>query len=196
MNKHSEDIKVIREMMERSSKFLSLSGLSGVLAGLTAIAGAGAAQAFIMTGEASAGRTGLLAAVAGGMLAVSVGFCVWLSLRNARRRGLKASVKTSRTIIYGMCAPLVAGGAFAGRALMAGDVDGAMALTLAFYGVALAGVSKYTFREVNYLGLTEVALGVAALAFPALSGALWVAGFGFCHIAYGGAMYFKYDRKA
>jgi predicted lysophospholipase L1 biosynthesis ABC-type transport system permease subunit len=40
MNTQADDIKAIREMMEKSSKFLSLSGLSGVVAGCAAIAGA------------------------------------------------------------------------------------------------------------------------------------------------------------
>ena len=94
-----------------------------------------------------------------------------------------------------MCIPLTAGGSFAADALSKGNVEGAMALTLAFYGIALVGISKYTYREVYLLGLTEVLLSGFALGIPAWSGALWVTGFGICHIAYGGAMYFLYDRK-
>ncbi|MDR2497132.1 MAG: hypothetical protein LBD21_08400 [Tannerellaceae bacterium] len=195
MNKHSEDIKAIRTMMEKSSKFLSLSGLSGVFAGLTAIAGASVAHFFILTDELATDPRLLLLADGLGMLLLSVGLCVLLSLMKARRMRLRPSGSMTLAILYNLGLPLAVGGAFALAALVRGDIQGLTAITLAFYGIALVAVSKYTYRELNYLGLTDAALGVTALLVPCLGELLWVAGFGLCHILYGGAMYLKYDRK-
>jgi uncharacterized membrane protein len=195
MNKHSEDIKALREMMEKSSKFLSLSGLSGVFAGVTAIVGSLVAYFFILTDEPPVDVRMLLLADGLAMLLLSVGLCVLLSLMKGRSMRLRPARSMTLAILYNLGAPLAVGGAFALAALMRDDIQGVMAITLAFYGIALVGVSKYTYREVNYLGLTDAALGVIALIAPCWSELLWVAGFGFCHILYGGAMYFKYDRK-
>ena len=50
-SKSIEDIKAIRKIMEESSRFLSLSGLSGVFIGITAITGALFAYLFILDGS-------------------------------------------------------------------------------------------------------------------------------------------------
>ena len=166
MNKQIEDIKAIREMMEKSSKFLSLSGLSGISAGVIAIIGAALAYFHILREPASANfdttheamfrEVTLLITDASAVLLFSICFGIYFSWRKSVKKNL---------------------------------------MTLTFYGLALINVSKYTLDEVHYLGLTEVVLGIVAALFPDWSLLLWTIGFGVCHIIYGTAMYIKYDLK-
>ena len=66
--------------------------------------------------------------------------------------------------------------------------------TLVFYGLALVNGSKHTLRDVEFLGLTEIALGLAGLFYLGNGLELWTTGFGLLHIVYGAWMYFKYER--
>ena len=55
--------------------------------------------------------------------------------------------------------------------------------------------SKYTLRDVRYLGITVVILGLLSAAVYGYALEFWALGFGLCHIIYGSIMHFKYDRK-
>ena len=205
MNKQVEDIKAIREMMERSSKFLSLSGLSGISAGVIAIIGAALAYFHILrepanadfntTHEAMFREITLLITDAAAVLLFSICFGIYFSWRKSVKNNLMPSKSLIKRTLYSLGVPLVTGGIFALIFLLRGDLEMAITMTLVFYGLALINVSKYTLDEVHYLGLTEVALGIIAALFPDRSLLLWTIGFGVCHIIYGTAMYIKYDLK-
>ena len=66
--------------------------------------------------------------------------------------------------------------------------------SLIFYGLALIGASNFTFTDVRFLGLCDVALGLIAACLPGYGLVFWALGFGVLHIVYGSVMYFKYDR--
>lgn len=205
MNKQIEDIKAIREMMERSSKFLSLSGLSGISAGVIAIIGAALAYFHILrepdnghfeaTHEAMFREIVLLITDASAVLLFSICFGIYFSWRKSVKKNLIPSKSLIKRTLYHLGIPLVAGGIFALIFLLRGDLAMAITMTLTFYGLALINVSKYTLDEVHYLGLTEVALGIVSALFPSWSLLLWTIGFGLCHIIYGTVMYIKYDLK-
>lgn len=200
MNNPNEDIRTIRAMMEKSSKFLSLHGLSGVIAGTAAILGAAFAYFYLlrdpsMTDYTTRQEMLILLADALVVLAVSIGFGAWLSGRKARKSGQKLFSKLSRHWLYAFALPLVAGGLFCLIYLFRGDLRTVISATLIFYGLALASAAHYTYGEIRWLGITEIALGLAA-ALTARYGILfWALGFGVCHIAYGLVMYLKYDRR-
>lgn len=199
MNNQVEDIKVIREMMERSSKFLSLSGMSGVVAGAAAIAGAAFAYFYLLRDPAATDftrmqETLILGAIAVVVLAVALGAGVWFSWRKARKSGQKFFNKTTGRILYALAIPLVAGGIFCLIYLLRGDLRTVISGTLLFYGLALVNASKYTYGEIHWLGLTEIALGLLAALFGRHGILFWTLGFGVCHIVYGLVMYLKYDR--
>lgn len=203
MNKQIEDIKAIREMMEKSSKFLSLSGLSGICAGIIAIIGAAFAYFNIMqepsnthfatTHEAMFREIILLIADASAVLLFSICFGIYFSWRKSVKKNLMPSVSLIKRTLYSLGIPLIAGGIFALLFLLRGDIGMAIAMTLTFYGLALINVSKYTLDEVHYLGLTELILGIIAAIFTDWALLIWTIGFGVCHIVYGTAMYIKYD---
>lgn len=205
MNKQIEDIKAIREMMEKSSKFLSLSGLSGICAGVVAIIGAAFAYFYILqelsnthfatTHEAMFREIILLITDASAILLFSICFGIYFSWRKSVKKNLKPSTNLIKRTLYSLGIPLIAGGIFALLFLLRGDIGMAIAMTLTFYGLALINVSKYTLDEVHYLGLSELVLGIIAAIFPDWGLLIWTIGFGVCHIAYGTAMYIKYDLK-
>ena len=117
MEKQIGDIKVIREMMEKSSKFLSLSGLSGVLAGITAIIGAAFAYFYLLRQPASTDFNRyqeLLIILADAMivLIVSIGFAVYFSKKKAKKKNLKLMNKASLMTLYNLAIPLFVGGVF------------------------------------------------------------------------------------
>jgi len=192
MEKQIEDLKAIREMMERSSKFLSLSGLSGIMAGVTAITGAAIAYFYIL-GQVRSVAVPLLIIDAFLTLIISIGFGVLFSVRKARKRNLKLVNSLTQKIVYSLAIPLVTGGMLSLILIYRDQIELVAAITLIFYGLGLVNVSKYTLDEIHYLGLTEIVLGVCAAIFLYHGILFWTIGFGFCHILYGSIMFRKYD---
>ena len=206
--KPQEDLIAIRNMMERSSKFLSLSGLSGVFAGCCALAGAAFAYFFILdSGQViydehirSLGNTPTLSirlslmVTALIILTAAIGGAIFFSVRKAKKKNLKIWNKTTRQLLNHLFIPLAAGGLFSLILIYKNDIHLIAATTLIFYGLALVNAGKFTFGEIHYLGLCEIGLGLLAALFGNLGLLFWTLGFGVLHIAYGIVMYLKYER--
>ncbi len=207
---HLKNLSEIRSLMERSSRFISLSGLSGVFAGLFALAGAVAAFVYFNLGvfsdvryyEYADGRTtGLpldfytfffLDAFSVLFLSLLVGFI--LTRKKARKAGLKMWDKTAQRLLINLFIPLATGGIFCLILLKHGGIAFVAPATLVFYGLALLNASKYTFNDIRYLGISEIVLGLISLYFVDYGLLFWAMGFGVLHIVYGTMMYFKYER--
>jgi len=194
------DIKEIKEMMSRSSQFLSLSGLSGVLAGVYAIIGAIYANYLInshqyqyITLESVTFKKILATAFV--VLFASVFTAYLLSAKKAKKNNENMWNSTSKRLLVNFAIPLVAGGIFSLLLLRNGYYGLIAPVTLLFYGLACYSASKYTVRDIRYLGITEIILGLLAVEFSGYGIWFWVIGFGLCHIIYGAMMYFKYERK-
>ncbi len=187
------DISQIRSMMEAATKFLSLSGLSGISAGLVALGGAWIAARLLGSGEESTEQWLVMLAFA--VLAAAVGLSLLFSWRMARRKGWPFWNATARRLVIALLIPLSAGGAFCIVFLVHGLYALIPAVMLTFYGIALVHGSTYTLGEVRYLGLSEILLGVAAGFWTEYGLLIWGIGFGFLHIVYGVAMYYKYERE-
>src|SRR5262245_40822139 len=118
-----QDLASIRNLMERSAKFISLSGMSGILAGVYALAGAGAAYyllqypesilAYNRFPEISRSEFVQLLMIAVLVLVASIGTGLWMSARKAGRMGINIWDDTVRRLIINLAIPLVAGGLFA-----------------------------------------------------------------------------------
>ena len=200
MNQQAEDIKAIRDMMEKSSKFLSLSGLSGIFAGVTAICGAAFAYFYLLKDPSATDYTHIqevLILLTDALLVViiSIGFGFYFSWKKAKKNNQLFFNSVTRRAIYNLAIPLIAGGFFSFLLLWRGEIEIVISSTLIFYGLALINTSKYTFDEIHYLGIIEVVLGLFAAVFLHYSILFWTIGFGLCHILYGWIMYKKYDQK-
>ncbi len=185
--KTHEDIKAIRKLMEESTRFLSLSGLSGVIAGVAALAGALLAWLFI-------DDAWLLVAVAAIVLVISLSFAYYLSIKKAKRDKKHFWTPVSRKMLLNLFIPLGTGGVLAIIFLLQGSLQLVMPVFLIFYGLALINASKFTLGEIFYLGLLEIVIGLLVTVFPNLWLIGWAVGFGILHIVYGWVMYGKYGK--
>lgn len=199
----------IRDLMERSNKFLSLSGLSGVFAGIFALIGA--AVAFVRlktdwftesfssydTSGAITQKEAVNFLLLDGILVLffSLAIGILLTVRKAQKKGFQVWNKNSRRLVLSMFIPLASGGIFCLAMLSYGYIWLVLPATLIFYGLALFNASRYTWPEVSYMGILEIIIGSLALFFTGLSLFFWALGFGVLHIVYGFAMYNKYDRE-
>ncbi len=201
---YSQDLASIRTLMERSVKVISLSGLSGVLAGIYAILGAMGAYYIvhypisplnyrIYSIQDSANLYKLLG-LAAVVLITSLATGIILSQRKAKKLNQKFWNNTSKKLVINLAIPLVTGGLFILIMLYNGHFGLAAPACLIFYGLALLQASGNTFDEVRYLGYTEIIIGLISALLPGYGLVFWTIGFGVMHIVYGSAMYFKYDR--
>ncbi|GAB3499571.1 hypothetical protein GCM10027341_23160 [Spirosoma knui] len=207
---HLQTLTEIRSLMERSSKFLSLSGLSGVSAGVVALAGAAVVYMRLRTGwftipgydrlelyddADQAAIKQFLVLVALAVLVAALLLGTYFTVRKARRQGLSVWNTSSQRLVWAMAVPLAAGGVFCLALLHYNIIWLAFPATLIFYGLALVNGSRHTLRDVESLGYCEIVLGLISLFLPGYNLLVWAIGFGILHIAYGLAMYFKYERN-
>ena len=207
---HLQTLTEIRSLMERSAKFLSLSGLSGVSAGVVALAGAAVVYGRLQTDwfrvlnynrlelydtAAHAGIERFLITVALAVLVAALVSGSYFTVRKARRQGLTVGNASSKRLLWAMTVPLATGGVFCVALLYYNLIWLVAPTTLVFYGLALLNGSKYTLRDVESLGYCEIGLGLLSLFWPGYNLLAWAVGFGVLHIVYGLAMYFKYERN-
>lgn len=210
---HLQHLAEIRSLMERSTRFLSLSGLSGAWAGLCALAGVAVVYTYLEVTPfvAPGGRyyfdkaiitnkwgldyksVFLLTAIL--VLAAALAGGVYFTARKARLRGERVWDATSRRMLVALAIPLVAGGVFCLALLYRGFVSLVAPCTLIFYGLALVNAGKFTLRDVETLGVLEVLLGLLGVFYPGFGLEIWALGFGFLHIIYGLWMFQKYESR-
>lgn len=196
-----QDIAEIRSMMERSSKFLSLSGLAGTMAGIYALSGAYIAyrifdfhpDQIIYTSISSTSLWNVIL-LALAVLVLAIGTAIFLSHKKADKRDEQVWNTASKLLLTHMAVPLVAGGVLILILLAKGFIGLMAPFTLLFYGLALYNASKFTYEDVKFLGLIQIGLGLLSVYFMEYSLLLWAVGFGVVHIFYGMYMHLKYER--
>lgn len=199
--KYIEDLRDIREMMDRSSRFISLSGLSGVFAGIFALIGAYLAYQTVYANQDYLGyriaiinRDSLLQLllIATSTLILSVGAAIFFSTRKAKKNGHKIWDLQTKRLLMNLFIPLATGGVVCLILLFKGFIGLVAPLTLVFYGLALLNASKYTLTEIRSLGISEIILGLVATYYIGYGLLFWTVGFGLLHIFYGILMQIKY----
>ncbi len=201
-----QDIKDIRRIMERSSRFISLSGLSGIAAGICALIGAWLGYKMLDTYYGSYNSQGFfsgdefsrlkikMAALAAGVFVVAFVSSFYLTWRKAKKHGLPVWDHTSKRLAWNMIVPLAAGGAFILGMLRYDAWIFVAPASLLFYGLALVNASKYTLSDIRYLGYCEIVLGLVNMLYPGYGLWFWAFGFGILHIVYGAIMWVKYEK--
>lgn len=216
---HLQQIKDIKKMMEDSSRFISLSGLSGIAAGICALVGAGFAYFTVenhgsyvqsrinaiaekISQEDYSGTIPLvlddvlgmkLVIIASITLFSALALSTFFTVRRSKRNGHSIWSSTSKKLLFNTGIPLVAGGLFC-LVLIKHQLVGLLApATLIFFGLALVNGSKYTLPEIRVVGLINILLGLINGLFIGYGLFFWALGFGLVNIAYGTFMYMKYD---
>jgi hypothetical protein len=196
------DLASIRSIMERSVKFISLSGLAGVIAGVIALMSASYAYLMLYSDGVfyNASRVEVngdvklklvLLGVVTLVLSIAVGS--FMSFRKAKKLGVSFWNATSKKLVINLAIPLGAGGAFVMALMWHGFVGHVAPACLIFYGLALVSASQNLYDEIRYLGYCELLLGILAAFVIGYGLIFWAIGFGVLHIVYGVLMYRKYD---
>jgi hypothetical protein len=189
---YSEDIKTIKRIMEESSRFLSLSGLSGIFAGILALLGGIAANFLIMKNFPDSFILKYeIIAIALTVLVLALAGSFYFSIRNARRKGQKVWTPVSRRLLLNLSIPLISGGFFIIILYIENQWQLIVPAMLIFYGLSLVNAGKFTYSEISYLGLAELITGFLAAVFQHSYILFWIIGFGFLHVVYGLIMYRK-----
>jgi hypothetical protein len=200
--KHQKDLEMIRSIMERSSRFISLSGWSGIMAGVIALIAAYAGLYFIKESGGdylgnqlipySSELITKLAITLLLTLLLAVFFGVYFTIQKSKKNKQILWNSLSRRLLFGLVVPLLAGGIFCFALYKQHHFGMVAPVMLIFYGLGLMNASKYTLNDVEYLGYCELVLGLAALFLPGYGLVFWAAGFGLLHIIYGIVMQKKY----
>ena len=207
-DRYLQQISDIKRLMEDNSKFLSLSGLSGIWAGVVAMGSAyyvnlTAGSRFMMgslSSEYMAHRMSYsmichLILVAIATIVIALAGAYFFTYEKARKANQSIWGPVSRKMFFELFFTLAIGGIFCLLQLYYGYFGMLAPTTLIFYGLALFNMSKYTVKDIRYLGICQVILGLLNAYYIGAGLLFWCAGFGVLHILYGIAMYWKYDRK-
>ena len=199
--KYIEDLKEIKDIMNRSSKFISLSGLSGISAGICALIGAYIAYQTVYTHQNYLGYRSIIITnesltslflIALGTLILAAGTGIYFTTRETKKRNQRIWDIQTKRLLINLLIPLITGGILCLMLLFKGYIGMLAPLTLIFYGLALVNASKYTLNEIRSLGLIEIALGLIAMQFIGFGLLFWSIGFGVLHIVYGIIMQWRY----
>lgn len=199
--KYIEDLSDIKKIMDRSTRFLSLSGLAGISTGISALVGVYVAYVVVFKGndylvpnavELANVQKGYLLLIALGTLALSIGSAMFFTVRNTKKRNQRAWNTQSKELLVNLLIPLVAGGILCLMLLSRGFLGFLPSLTLLFYGLALVNGSRNTLPEIRNLGLIQIGIGLVAFQFMEYGLFLWAVGFGFFQIVYGAIVQKKY----
>lgn len=201
------DLAEVRSMMERATKFRSLSGRAGVLAGIYALVAAFVAYALLQFNPIQIQYTPaeqqqllpqlpqvLLLGIA--VLLMAVVTAVVLSYRTAVQRGERLANPVARRVVVQMAVPLVTGGLLLLLLLSKGWIGWLAPFSLIFYGLALYQTGTYTYHELQLLGCIQVVLGLVGAWYPAYGLLCWAAGFGLAHIVFGLLLHYRYQRSS
>ena len=192
--KYIQDLKEIKDIMNRSTRFISLSGLSGVSTGIAALTGAYLAYQTIFRDkdylvyhavEINNESIADLLLIATGTLILSIATAIFFTSRKTKKRSQNVWDYQTKRLLINLSIPLITGGLLCLMLLFKGFVGMVPPLTLIFYGLALVNGSKYTLHEIRSLGLIEILLGLIAFHFIDYGLLVWAFGFGVIQIVYG-----------
>ena len=200
-----QDIGEIRNLMERSSKFISLSGWAGIFAGIYALVGVYVAitylhfnpqSLFLVKGEAQNNSSDFLPVVLLALVIflLAITTAIYFTRQRAKKKEEILWTPAARRLMAEVSLPLIIGGVLLLICLSKGLIGFLAPFSLLFYGIALFTISKFTYIEVRVLGLIEIVLGLAGAYFINWGILFWAVGFGVVHIVYGIYVYFKYER--
>lgn len=193
-NKYIDDLKEIKEIMNRSSRFISLSGLSGMAVGIIALVAAYIAHRIIFSANTFQGYDRIvldgntvtqLLLIASGTVVLAIAVGIFFTTRETKKRNLKIWDPQTKRLLINLFIPLIAGGVLCLMLLFKGYMYLLAPLTLIFHGLALVNASKYTLPEIRSLGILDIILGLIAIQFPGFGLIFWAIGFGILHILYG-----------
>ena len=199
----STTLNEIRSLMERSTRFLSLSALSFVLVGIYACISA--YTVYHLYGGQHSGpilqintpsRLYTTIGIALLLLTLSLATVFLLSYGKAKKESAHVHLdQTTRRLLWHFFFPLIIGGLLCLSLIYHLHYGLTSSIMLIFYGLSVVNCSKYTYSNIQYLGYAEILLGVLDSFFQGHALLFWTIGFGLFHILYGIYFYLCIERK-
>lgn len=204
-----DTLRDIRNFMERSSRYLPLSGIAGIIIGILSIASIAWLYFFLdlnastlpyyhilvdEAGKLNPVYTNKLLLLFGTVFIVSLAVEIIMAEKNAKKKGVPAWDAIAKRFLVNLFIPLVAGGIYCLVLANQGLLQLVLPATLIFYGLGLISASRYTIEDIRFLGMAELGIGLLASYFPTQGLVFWALGFGVLHIVYGTIIYFKYEK--
>lgn len=180
----ADDLRYIRETMERATSFTAISGVGYVLIGLTAVAAAWLAS----VQGSPAGWLGVWMVE----LIVAGAIAVGMSARKAHAQGEQMRSYAGRKLLLAFAPPMVVGGLLTAAAYQAGDYGLIPGIWLALYGTGVMTGGAYSVRVIPLMGASFIALSAVALLTPADGDLLLALGLGGLHVVFGGIVWRRY----
>lgn len=208
-NESLKTLKEIKSLMEKSTRFISLSGISGIAAGIVALIGCFilflnysefifAIPSYYKEIPENDNRFNsfLLFIWVDAILILffAIGSAIFFTTLRAKKNKQAIWDHTVKNLLINMFIPLAPGGIFCLILFFQHQFYLIPAVSILFYGLALINAGKYTLNEIKYLGLSEIIVGLFASIFWEYGFIFWAFGFGIMHIIYGSIMYFKYEK--
>lgn len=173
-----DDLRYIRQTMERAGSFTAVPGWGGVGMGVVAIVAAIVAHAQSDVEHWMA--VWLAAAV------LAIGIASFASARKARNAGVPLLDGPGRRFALSFLPPVAAGAALTIAGYLGGYVTALPGIWLLLYGAGVTTAGTYSVRVIPVMGLCFMALGVFALLTPPAWGDAWLAGgFGGLEVVFG-----------
>jgi len=196
-----KDISEIKSMMDKSSRFSSLSGVSGIVTGIYALIGSLIAYQYVTNNSIQISTIDSYDFI---LLFVDLALIILLSLitsfvitrRKVKKEGISSWNVLTKKMLYNFSILLIPSALYVLILILKHDFVGAGSLMLFFYGASLINASHNTFKEIKTLGLIEMVLGILIILYPEFTFWLWLIGAGIVHIIFGIYMYFKHENNS
>ncbi len=179
-----DNLRYIRQTLERAGSFTAVPGKGGVLIGLVAIAAARAAAR-------QPGSSGWLAVwTIAAVIAMAIGISG--AAMKAQRFQVPLFSGPARKFIAGFAPAIIAGAVLTAVFYRAGVSGFLPGVWLLLYGAAVVSGGAASVRIVPMMGSCFMFLGMAALLLPGWNDVLLPAGFGGLHLVFGTIIAVKY----
>lgn len=180
-----DNLRFIRETMERAGSFTAVPGWGGIAMGITALGAAtiasfqGSKLAWLITWMVEA--------------TIAIAIASWTTYTKARSSGASLFSGPGRRFVYSFAPPILVGGLLTAVLVRDGLFGGVAGMWLLLYGTAVVTGGAFSIRIVPLMGLCFMVLGAVALFSPvSWSNVLLAVGFGGFHILFGGVIARKY----
>ena len=201
--KYVDDISEVKDILHRSTRTITLNGLYGISAGLIALMGAYVAKLYVFNNQSFISNLPSELTTESQFKLIIISLCTFLAAASLAffitKRTTKEDKRTnmssqSKKLLYHLLIPLLTGGVICILLISMNLVQLIPGMSLSFYGIALISTDKYTFSDLNKLGLAQIILGILAVSFLKYGMVLWMTGFGILHIVYG--LFIQYGAKS
>ena len=173
-----DNLKYIRETMERATAFTGISGWGQVAIGFTALASAA------ISAQQKTFKAWLAVWMAEAVIALLI--AGWSMDRKARAVKMPLLSGPGRKVAFSLSPPIFAGAIVTVVLYRAGLTNAIPGLWLLLYGTGVVTGGMFSVSAVPIMGLCFMALGAAAFFAPAeFANWLMAAGFGGLHIVFG-----------